>query len=226
MRRLLAILATAIAMGVGIITLLGLLVGGDLGLATTLTRFFRVREMTQFFLQMTVITAAMTLIIGILNLLIVHVGRIVRGRRGWHNSLILLLSAVIVYVLVILERFGVLSTAPGQLTPSAILLDTVQISIESALAALTLFALVYGAYRMMRRRVTPGALLFVLSLLIVLLGALPLPGAGISFLASARDWWLNVPVSAGVRGILLGIALATLVAGVRVIIGQDRSYRD
>jgi hypothetical protein len=32
------------------------------------------------------------------------------------------------------------------------------------------------------------------------------------------------PFSAGGRGILLGIALATLVTGVRVLIGQDRSY--
>jgi hypothetical protein len=41
-----------------------------------------------------------------------------------------------------------------------------------------------------------------------------------------RDWLLAVPVSAGARGILLGIALATVVTGVRVLIGQDRSYRD
>lgn len=226
MRRLLAILATTIAMGVGFITLVGLLVGDDLGFASALVQFFAVRQMAGFFLQMTVITAAMTLIIGLLNLFSVHFGRVIRARRGWHNSLILLLSALIVYVLVILERLGVLTTTPGQPTPSAILLDSVQISIESALAALVLFALVYGAYRMLRRRVTPGALLFVLSLLIVLLGALPLPGAGISFLATLRDWWLNVPVSAGLRGLLLGIALATVVAGMRVIIGQDRAYRE
>jgi len=37
---------------------------------------------------------------------------------------------------------------------------------------------------------------------------------------------LSVPVSAGARGILLGIALAITVAGVRVLIGQDRSYRE
>jgi hypothetical protein len=37
---------------------------------------------------------------------------------------------------------------------------------------------------------------------------------------------MAVPVSAGARGILLGIALATVVIGVRALIGQDRSYRD
>ena len=35
---------------------------------------------------------------------------------------------------------------------------------------------------------------------------------------------MTVPVNAGASGILLGIALATVVAGVRVLIGQDRTY--
>jgi hypothetical protein len=83
---------------------------------------------------------------------------------------------------------------------------------------------VYGAYRLMRRRVTWWGMLFTLVLLIILIGALPLPGA--VGLVSVRDWLMSVPVSAGARGILLGIALATVVTGVRVLIGQDRSYRE
>jgi hypothetical protein len=78
----------------------------------------------------------------------------------------------------------------------------------------------------MRRRVTWPHVIFTLVLLVVLLGALPLPGGGLSLLAATRNWLLAVPVSAGMRGILLGIALATVVAGVRVLIGQDRSYRE
>ena len=117
-----------------------------------------------------------------------------------------------------------MTTPPGQRSTSTILLESVQVSIESALAGLVLFALVYGAYRLMRRRVTWWGMLFTLVLLIILIGALPLPGA--VGLVSVRDWLMSVPVSAGARGILLGIALATVVTGVRVLIGQDRSYRE
>ena len=99
-----------------------------------------------------------------------------------------------------------------------------QVSVESALAGLVVFALVYGAYRMMRRRVTWAACCSRVALLIILLGALPLPQVAV--LSDVRDWLLAVPVSAGARGILLGIALATVVTGVRVLIGQDRSYRE
>jgi hypothetical protein len=49
---------------------------------------------------------------------------------------------------------------------------------------------------------------------------------GIGVVAIIRDWLMSVPVSAGSRGILLGIALATVVVGVRAMTGQDRSYRE
>jgi hypothetical protein len=107
---------------------------------------------------------------------------------------------------------------------NVMLLEDVQVSIESALAGLLLFALVFGAYRMMHRRVTVWSMLFVMVLLIVLVGALPLPG--VTFMTDISNWLFRIPVSAGARGIWLGIALATVVTGVRVLIGQDRSYRE
>jgi hypothetical protein len=214
-RRIIAVLASAIAIGFGLVMLIGLLAGDTIPLIATLTNLL---------LQLVVITVAVTILIGIINLLSVHIGRISQRRGGWVYSLVLLFSFLAVVILTVLERVGILNTAPGQMSPSMILLETVQVSIESALAGLLLFALVYGAYRMMRRRVTWTAILFTLVLLIVLLGALPLPDAGAFTLAS--DWLLAVPVSAGARGILLGIALATVVTGVRVLIGQDRSYRE
>ena len=227
MKRLYAIITTAVVIGIALTMLLGFLVGDDFGFLTIfVVNTVPTRAITQILLRLVVITVAVTIMLGVFNLFGVHIMRVARLRRGWHNSLFLLLSAILVFALTIAERLNLFSVPSGQPAPSVILLESVQISIEAALAALLLFALVYGAYRMMRRRVTWGGLLFILSLLIVLLGSLPLPGAGLSFLSSARNWWLAVPVSAGARGILLGIALATLVAGVRVIIGQDRSYRE
>lgn len=212
MRRLTAPLASAIAIGFGLLTLMGLLAGNQAGVVTILT---------DILLQLTAITIAVTVLIGILNLLSVHIGRITSRRGGWVYSVILVISTLAVLILTLLERANVLT---GQPSPTTVLLEGVQVSIESALAGLVLFALVYGAARILRRRVTGAGLLFTLVLLILLVGALPLPNAGA--LQSIRNWLLAVPVSAGARGILLGIALATVVTGVRVLIGQDRSYRE
>ncbi|MAS34785.1 MAG: hypothetical protein CL610_12310 [Anaerolineaceae bacterium] len=210
MRRLAGILATAVVIGFGVLTLFGLLLDTPL-----------LADPAQFFLQLVSITIAITIIIGIFNLLTVHLARISRRQTGWGYSLVLVISTLAVFVLTILERVGVLRTEPAVTT---ILLEQVQVAIESALAGLLLFGLVYGAYRTLRKRVSGWGLLFVLALLVVLAGALPLPY--LAPLASVREWLMAVPVSAGARGILLGIALATIVTGIRVLIGQDRSYRE
>ncbi len=203
MRRLFTTLSTAVAMSFGFLTLWGLLVGG--GVVTSLANII---------LQLVLLTVALSILIGILNLFGVHFGRIRRRERQWGYSVVVLVAALLVIVLWLLNIDDV----------NMLLLENVQVAVESALAGLVLFALVFGAYRMLNRRITWGNLLFVLSLLVILIGALPLRET--AFIADVRAWLLAVPVSAGARGILLGIALATVVTGVRVLIGQDRAYRE
>ncbi len=222
MARITRVLAAVIAIGFGLITLAGLLVGEGLGFLSAFVDGLRVRDLAGLFLQLVVITAAVTVLIGVVNLLLVHLRRVRQRARGWVYSTVLLAAAVAVLAATVLERAGVLTGDPPL---TRLLLEDVQVSVESALAGLLLFALVYGAVRATRsQRFSGWALLFTLALLIALAGALPLPE--LAPLAEARSWLLAVPVSAGARGILLGIALATLVAGVRVLIGQDRSYRE
>jgi len=209
--RLGAAVTTAITIAVGLVTVLGLLLGDGLGPLSQLAPI--TGSITDAFLQLVTITLALTILIGVVNLLSVHLGRVFGRRKGAVYSVVLLLSFALVIATYIVDR-----------DTSMILLETVQISVESALAGLLLFVLVVGASRMLRRRMSWTGLWFVVVLLIVLIGALPL--TGLSAFADARDWLLAVPVSAGARGILLGIALATIVTGVRVLIGQDRSYRE
>jgi len=201
MSRLIGLLATALAISSGLIMLIGLATGA-------------LSSLTNLLLQITIITAGMAIIIGVVNLLSVHLRRIVGRERGLLYSLALVLSFLLVIVLYAL----------GADAERRILLRDVEGSIESALAALLVFALVYGAYRLMRRGVTWAALLFTLALLITLLGALPFSQLGV--LGEIRAWMVAVPASAGARGLLIGIALAAIVAGMRALIGQERTYRE
>jgi drug/metabolite transporter (DMT)-like permease len=203
MGRLIAAVSSAIAIGFGLLTLIGLLSGG-VGIFAALA---------ELFLRLVVIITAIAVIIGIVNLLLVHLRRIRARSGGWGYSIVLVISTFAVLLLVVLERANLLSQQTPSITNT--LFETVQVSIESALAGLVLFALVYGAYRLLHRRVTWSGIIFTLVLIVLLVGALPLPGLGL--IASIRDWLLVVPV---------GLALATVVAGVRVLIGQDRSYRE
>ncbi len=209
-----AVLAAAITIGLGLVTVFGLLVGDDAGTLSVIVQGLYFREITSLFLQLVAVTVALTIFpIGIFNLLAVHLGRVASRSRGGLYALILILSFALV-----------IGTYFFQRSANMILLETVQISLESALAGLLLFSLVYGAANVTRKRFTWGGALFVGSLLIVLLGSVPIEN--VQVVASLRDWLMAVPVNAGARGLLLGIALATLVTGVRVLIGQDRSYRE
>ncbi|MBW4439402.1 MAG: hypothetical protein KME04_19850 [Pleurocapsa minor GSE-CHR-MK-17-07R] len=202
MGRIATLIASALAISIGLIVLVGLLTGSTLA------------GLTGLVLQIAVITAAMTVLIGVLNLLILHLRRIFGRERGIIYSITLVVSFLLVIALYVLDQ------------PDArrVVLEDVAVSIESTLSALLVFALVYGAYRLMRRRVTWAAVLFTAIVLITLLGAVPL--SQLALLEQLRAWILAVPASAGARGLLLGIALAAIIAGMRVLIGQERAVRE
>ena len=201
-----------VAFAAGVMTLISLLLGdhpalfGDSPDAAAMARNLGLPAAV--LLRMAAITIAFTIIIGILNLISVHVARL--ARRNLYSAVLLASFAFTIYWYI-----------SGQGDTS--LLEAVQVPIESALAALLFIAMLQGGARILGKRADIWGLLFVAALLIVLLGSLPL--ASLAPLREWRDWLMAVPVSAGARAILLGIALATVVTGVRILLGQDRSYR-
>lgn len=206
-------LATVTVISMGLVTLIGLVSGED----TTPATF------ASFLIRLVSVIAAVALFVGVLNLIAVHMGRFVRSEHGWPYSLIALVTALAVIVLRILDRADIW---PGKLKGEQIsvrVFESVQVSLESALAALLVFFLVYAAYRLLRRRVTVWNVAFSAVVVIVLLGSIPLKRT--DALADVRDWLIRVPVSAGARGLLIGVGLGTVTVGVRVLIGQDRSFR-
>lgn len=213
------ILATLVTVLVGLTTFAGLLVG-DIPLpqaaATALdVEALPTATLAQLALQLSGLALALMIVLGIVNLVGVHLARVAGGRTlgSRLTSLTIVITFVVAVTLYALE---------SELTD--FLLNDVQVTIESALAALLFFSLVYGGYRMLRGRVTAPRVLFIITVLAVLIASLAPAVAGTEPIAAVVDWLYAVPVNAGARGILLGIALATLVTGVRVLIGQDRSF--
>ena len=211
--RLANILATVSVISVGIVVLFGLVSAPNTPTA----------ELTGFLLRLVSVIAAVAVLAGVLNLMAVHMGRFVRSEHGWPYSVITLLVALAVGVLRILDRADIWSGDLKGEQMSERVFESVQVSLESALAAMLVFFLVYAAFRLMRREVTIWHALFSLTVVIVLTGSIPLEGS--TALADIREWVVRVPVSAGARGILIGVGLGTVTVGVRVLIGQDRSFR-
>lgn len=204
-------IVAAFVSGLALITILGLLDQNEGVLAIT----------ADGMLQLVAVTAAFAILIGIFNLLAsVHLRRLLRLRRGWVYSLFTLLAAVGVVVVYFLDENEFWSGDLEGETLSPRLFQVLQITLESALAGLILFFLVYAAYRLLRSRVTWSNLLFVITVLVILLGWLPSSNA-----AGLRDWVLQVPATAGARGLLIGVGLGTVVVGIRILTAQDRIYK-
>ncbi|PJF30585.1 MAG: hypothetical protein CUN51_07185 [Candidatus Thermofonsia Clade 1 bacterium] len=218
--RPLAALLVALTIGIAVLTLLGLEPVATLPaeLNQTLSAF------SQLLIQIVAVIGAIALLLGVVNLMRFHAEQLRKFPRGLY-SLILLVTLLGVLIVRALERGGVLRVGDGEAPAlSLTLLDVAQVAVESALASLLFFALVYGAVRLMRRRVTIWNALFLAALVIVLLGFSPLGGA--TLLPELREWLLSVPVGAGTRGLLIGVALGVVVVGVRVLIGRDRTFRE
>jgi hypothetical protein len=99
----------------------------------------------------------------------------------------------------------------------------IQAPIQAAFSALLVFFLITAAYRMLRIRSVESAVMLAVVLLVlagqVTIGLLPV-------LPEVKDWIVSVPAMAGVRGILLGVALGAILTGIRLLLGVERPYAD
>jgi hypothetical protein len=202
------IIPTVIAMAIGLIVLLDFFLDN-----------LYLNALGQAFVDWAVILAAFALILGVLNLMIVHFKRIRHRKEGWGYSIVLIIALWAVLVP------GVLDTAGPSGQWVSWVFNNVQYPLQAAIFALLAFFIISAAYRAFQVR-RWESLFFVIAGLIVLLGATPLGRFIWDGFEGARDWVLAVPAMAGARGIILGVALATVITGMRLLLGIDRPYAE
>jgi uncharacterized membrane protein len=209
-------LPAALAIAVGLFVLVALLLPVPL-----------LSAIGTYFIDCAVIIAAFALFLGLLNVLRVHLGHIRERTKTWPYSVVLLVALVLVLVV------GVVTLMPSQADqaqPSGPshpamqwIFTNVMVPIQATFGALLAFLTLTAAYRLFRLRNAQSAVLLVVALLVLAgqasFGLLPV-------LPQLRDWILDVPALAGMRGILLGVALGTVLTGIRLLLGVERPYSD
>jgi hypothetical protein len=164
--------------------------------------------------------AAFAVILGFLNVIAVHVGKLASRASGWPYSLALILSAVIVLAIGLGEL--IFRPQEGLWGPlMAPVFTWVIAPLPAAAAALLPFILTFAAYRMLRLGRERGAFVFLISTLVVLIGRLPLPGLS-EGLRDFRETWLTWLAIPGLRAVLIGVALGIAMMALRLIMGIDR----
>jgi hypothetical protein len=228
------ILLTVIAVSAGLLTLLSLVLDSA-----------PLRALRGLFVEWTVIVLAFALLLGAANVLRVHARRI-HEQKGTLYSLILIVAFLAVFVPGIMPTGSGPTELAPYLGPTGAAVEFavryVQRPLQATFFSLLAFLAATAMWRTFRKRSVASLVMFLafwrtfrkrsvaslvmfLACLLVLLGSIRLDvGEWWQLVIETKDWIMNVPVLAGARGILLGIALGGLVAGARLLLGVDRPY--
>ncbi len=196
----------AVAIGVGLIVLLHQFI----------TNFY-LNAIGGTLVAWAALIAAFAVLLGLFNVVAIHSQRMARGNTPRWPSAVILVTALIVFLIVL--------PSGGASGASSWLFRYLYQPLEASFLALLVFFIATAAYRALRARSWESSLL-VVAALIVLTGAVPLAGLISPLLPAAKEWILNVPATAGVRGILLGVALGVIATGLRLLTGIDRPYSE
>ena len=128
-------------------------------------------EFQLFILNVAVILAGFAVLVGISNLLIVHTGKIRQKQKGAAYSSILIITMLVTFLLGFLAHFDI--PIAKSLFNEAFL--TIQLPIETSLMALLVVTLTYASIRLLRRRINPLSVIFLVTAFLILVGTAPWP---------------------------------------------------
>ena len=201
-------LTAAIAIASGLIVLLGY--------------FYPLDALIQLRVILTdwaVIIAAVAVLVGVANLVFVHMEKI---RRREKNSIY---AVLLIFSLLLTFGLGILFGPNSQIVRIAI--DAVIVPVEASLMAILAVTLVYASIRLLRRRADAMTVIFLVAatlfLIAVVIPSLLGPVSG-DLLAGPILQLLHTFSDGGARGLLIGIALGVLLTSLRVLFGIDRPY--
>jgi len=191
------------------------------GIIVLLGYFFKLPELENLrasLLNWALVLSGVAGLVAILNLIFsVHWKRVRNKHPRKGASLIIIIS------------FGITFLVGIFLGPSNAgfqkLVTAVQVPIESSLMAILAITLVIASLKILQRQRNWMGFVFFVSVILFLIlnsGVLAFTSE-IPILRDLLSAFHQVPV-AGARGILLGVALGSIVTGIRVLIGSDRPY--
>lgn len=167
-------------------------------------------------LDWAVVIAGMAVLVGIFNLAAVQMEKFRAGQKGG------MYGALLVFALIITFGLGLILGPDHQYMRLA--MNAIIMPVEASLMAILAVTLIYASVRLLRRRVDVMSIVFLVVAVIFLIAVIPTPSSAIN---AVQEFMLQVSgmfSRGGTRGLLIGIALGTLLTGLRVLFGVDRPY--
>ena len=168
-------------------------------------------------LNWAVIVASAALLVAIATLILTHLRNIVRGKRGFIFSIILISTFLVSFVGALV--LGVDNSAYLRW------LAAIQLPLETSLLGLAALVMTAAALQIFRSRGwSLLTLTFGISALVFLVISLGLLQAlNIPVLTTVINYLQRLPMI-GARGLLIGIGIGALLMGLRVVLGLERPW--
>jgi len=200
------VVTAAFAIAAGVIVLLGYFFPDQLG------------SLRLLLLDWAVIIAGMAVLVGIYNLAAVQMEKIRAGQKGGAYGILLVVSLLVTFGL------GLILGPENQYMQLA--MNAIVVPVEASLMAILAVTLIYASIRLLRRRVDVMSVVFLVVAVLFLILVMPTPFGPIlgDRVTQAAIDFLGMFSGGGARGLLIGIALGTLLTGLRVLFGVDRPY--
>ena len=203
--RIILVLNLILAYVAGVISILGFFTRGTFA------------DMAGVLAQWVAVLVGFALLVGLGNLMKVHIGRTVRRESGWPYSLIVVGSTLVVIAL------GLLGGGPGDASVAWVFQWIYQ-PLGAAIFSLLAFFLTTALFRALHMK-SAEAVVLLLAALVIVVGQAPFASTPpMDIAASVKDWLLDYPVLAGVRAIILGVAFGAVATSLRALLGFDRPY--
>ena len=204
--------STAVAIGFGLITLVGYLLPPDFA------------DIRALIVGWAVILVAVASLVAIISLVQTHMRKMAARRNPDRYSVFTLLFFTITF----LAGSATYITGAYRSEYQQIFVNSIQVPVEATLMAVLAVTLTLASFRLFQRRRGLLTTSFVVSALVFLL---VYSGATVLLESFFPDDLTGVllgivqilPVAGG-RGILLGIALGSIMAGLRILFGVERPY--
>jgi len=162
------------------------------------------------------ITANFAFVLGLVNMARLHARNILKRVPGqWY------FSAVLLVALIVMMGIGIVL---GQADPNySWLFQNGLLPLEGTMYASLGFFIASGAFRAFKARGVDATILIGAAIVVMLTNA-PVGEIIWSGFPIIGNWVMRVPVTAGMRGIIIGVAVGSLVYALRVITGKEARY--
>ena len=197
------ILTAALAIAAGLIVLLGYFYPDQLA------------ALRLILVDWAIIIAGMAVLVGIFNLVAVQMEKVRARQKGSLYGGLLVISLVV--------TFGLGLILGPQNAYMLMTVNAIIVPVEASLMAILAVTLIYASIRLLRRRVDILSVVFLVVAVIFLVLIMPTPLGPVPGEQALLDL-LGMFSRGGARGLLIGIALGTLLTGLRVLLGVDRPY--